>query len=586
MPNRVQSVQMNRFSLLLISMLFGCVRSASYSKDSPDVGDTGAGVLDVEIPEFAVSGAGATTVLEPGPDCENPTARMDSEFVHNAGTGDWQDQFVPWEDLTAGRGWGVVVADFNGDKMLDVFLPNLGEDEIFVGDGTGHFVRVDGAIPWSTRDDQDVDTTGAAGTDVDGDGDVDLYLANRGLDRLLLNQGDGTFVDATASSGLGDTINDSISAAWGHLDDDGLPDLFVSTYRIGDFPVDDLAEGRNMVGDSNRLYRNLGDGRFEDISDTLHRSALDGLSFVAGWHDLDRDGDSDLLIVNDVGSLAEPNQVLRNNDGVLEDMGLRTSLGRPMYGMGMGVGDVNGDLVPEFLFSSWDELLWMESDENGGWFENSLNRGITSSWQEQHLGWGVELADLDNDRSLDALVPFGTLIMSEIEKAFFSVGYGLFNPDEQANMAFMATEDGFEDRAVEQGLDDYAMSRVMLPVDLNRDGWLDIVHRSLDYPGSISMAQCGTAGWLQVSMADHAPNTLGLGVRVDAVLYGADGTAIQQATRTVQSGSTGVSSSGPHSVHMGLGDAVWVDLSVHWLDGEVTHIQGVRPSQFVEIRRS
>ena len=421
---------------------------------------------------------------------------------------------------------------------------------------------------------------------MDGDGDVDLYLANRGLDRLLLNQGDGTFVDATASSGLGDTINDSISAAWGHLDDDGLPDLFVSTYRIGDFPVDDLAEGRNMVGDSNRLYRNLGDGRFEDISDTLYRSALDGLSFVAGWHDLDRDGDSDLLIVNDVGSLAEPNQVLRNNDGVLEDMGLRTSLGRPMYGMGMGVGDVNGDLVPEFLFSSWDELLWMESDEYGGWFENSVNRGITSSWVDQHVGWGVEFADLDNDRSLDALIPFGALLMSEIEKAFFSVGLGLFNPDEQANMVFMATEDGFEDRAIEQGLNDYAMSRIMLPADLNRDGWLDIVHRSLDYPGSISMAQCGAAGWLQVSMADHAPNTLGLGVRVDAILYGADGTAIQEATRTIQSGSTGVSSSGPHIVHMGLGDAAWVDLSVHWLDGEVTHIQGVRPSQFVEVGRS
>ena len=267
-------------------------------------------------------------------------------------------------------------------------------------------------------------------------------------------------------------------------------------------------------------------------------------------------------------------------------MGLRTSLGRPMYGMGMGVGDVNGDLVPEFLFSSWDELLWMESDEYGGWFENSVNRGITSSWVDQHVGWGVEFADLDNDRSLDALIPFGALLMSEIEKAFFSVGLGLFNPDEQANMVFMATEDGFEDRAIEQGLNDYAMSRIMLPADLNRDGWLDIVHRSLDYPGSISMAQCGAAGWLQVSMADHAPNTLGLGVRVDAILYGADGTAIQEATRTIQSGSTGVSSSGPHIVHMGLGDAAWVDLSVHWLDGEVTHIQGVRPSQFVEVSRS
>jgi hypothetical protein len=577
---------MVRSPLLLLSMTLACGRTASDPKGSPAGEDTGIGSVDVAIPDFEVSGAMATTVREAGPECVDPSARTVNAFLNSSGEGDWQDQFVPWEDLTAGRGWGVVVADFNGDKILDVFLPNLGEDELFIGDDTGHFIRIDGAIPWSTRDDQDVDTTGAAGTDVDGDGDVDLYLANRGLDRLLLNQGDGTFIDATALSGLSEEVNDSISAAWGHLDNDGLPDLFVSTYRIGEFPVEDLAAGSSFTGDSNRLYRNLGGGRFEDISDTLPQAALDGLTFVSGWHDLDRDGDSDLLIVNDLGTLVEPNQVLQNNDGVLEDMGLRTSLGGPMYGMGLGVGDLNEDLVPEFLFSSWDDLVWMESDGAGDWFENSVNRRITSDWEEQHLGWGVELADLDNDRLLDALVPFGTLLMSEIEKAFFSVGYGLYNPDEQANMVFMNGGDEFEDQAVELGLNDYAMSRIMLPADLNRDGWLDLVHRSLDAPASISMAQCGSAGWLQVSLADHAPNTLGLGVRVDAVVYGHDGTQLQQATRTIQAGSTGVSSSGPHLVHFGLGDAAWVDLDIHWLDGEVTHIEGVNPSHFLEIRRS
>jgi hypothetical protein len=146
--------------------------------------------------------------------------------------------------------------------------------------------------------------------------------------------------------------------------------------------------------------------------------------------------------------------------------------------------------------------------------------------------------------------------------------------------------DKFEDKAVELGLNDYAMSRIMLPADLNRDGWLDLVHRSLDQPASIHLARCGAAGWLQIKLADRAPNTLGLGVRIDATVYGADGTVIQEATRTIQSGSTGVASSGPHTAYMGLGDAAWADLDVHWLDGEVTHIVGVTPDQFLEIMRS
>jgi hypothetical protein len=578
--------------IVLLLQLYACqsdgpktirTKDTSAPVGPSDTGDSGELIAP---PAFSVSGAEATVQDTPGPTCAEPHLRDEQPFLNDVGTGDWQDQWVPWEDLTAGRGWGLAVADFNGDDILDVFLPNIGFDEMFIGDGAGGFTRDEAAIPMSLRDDDDLDTTGTAATDIDGDGDVDLYLANRGPDRLLLNRGDGTFEDISETSGIGAEDFDSISASWGHLDDDGRPDLFVSTYKMGIFPFEDLSAGITPQGDPNRLYRNLGDGRFEDISASLPEAAQSSFAFAAGWHDLDRDGDADLVIVNDLGPIVQPNQVLRNDGGVLVDMSEDTSLDLPMYGMGLGVGDVNGDLFPDFLFSSWDDLVWMESDGAGDWYENSLNRGLTSTWSDQHVGWGAELADLDNDQRLDALVPFGALIMDEFERSFFALSLDLVNPDEQSDMAFIGTADGFESRGARWGLDSSAMSRVLLPADLNADGWLDLVGRSLDQPAALHLAQCGTSGWLQIRVVDQSPNTLGLGVRIDATLYGVDGEVAQQATRTIQAGSTGIASSGPHRAQFGLGDAVWVTLDIHWLDGEVTRIEGVTPDQFLLITRS
>jgi len=565
--------------LTSILLIIGCS-----SKNSPSsvtntaTHDTG-GADSGEVPDMEVIGEPVGLLGTEGPACESPDDRSAIPFEIAVERGDWGDQFTPWVDATAGRGWGLAVADFNGDGHLDVFLPNLGTDELFLNDETGTLRRIEGAIPESTRFDLDVDTNGVAATDIDGDGDVDLYLANRGPDRLLLNNGDASFEDISLDCGITEEDLDSISASWGHLDDDGLPDLFVSTYFMGIFPYEDLAAGLIPEGDPNKLYRNLGGGRFEDISHTLPDSTQATFAFAAGWHDVDLDGRSDLMVVNDLGPIVSPNQVLRNTGGALEDWADSSALDVSIYGMGLGVGDINADGAPDFLFSSWDDLIWMESDGEGDWFENSINRGLVSGWTDQNVGWGAEVMDLDNDGNLDVTVPFGAHLMDPIEQAYFETAIGLYNPDTQDNMVFQSTGQSFVEVSRDWGLNDGAKSRVLLPADINGDGWLDLIGRSLDEPARLHLARCGDANWLTISVHDTAPNTLGLGVKVEVI------SSVKTQVQTVTSGSTGIASSGPHRLHFGLGSAPSVDVRVHWLDGYTTTVTNVVADQHLEIRR-
>ena len=99
--------------VLLLLLLCACQSEGSKTTEHRDTSgqvalpDTGEAAEQVEPPAFSVSGAAATVQDTPGPTCDDPGLREDQPFLNNVGTEDWQDQWVPWEDLTAGRGWGL-----------------------------------------------------------------------------------------------------------------------------------------------------------------------------------------------------------------------------------------------------------------------------------------------------------------------------------------------------------------------------------------------------------------------------------------------------------------------------------------------
>ena len=565
---------------LLIWAAMGCDATPTEKPADDATGDTGSGSWSP--PDQAIDGSSVEIETASLNTCWMRDRDPEQPFSLDVRLGDMADHWIPWEDPIAGYGWGLAIEDFNGDGHLDLFLPNLGFDRLLLGDGTGSFSDASDTLPMGVYADEGVDTSGVAATDIDGDGDVDIYLANRGPDRILSNLGDGTFEDITLSSGILREDLDSISATWGHMDNDGLPDLFVSTYIMGTFPFEVLQAGGVPEGDPNRLYRNLGGGQFELVP--LPGDASRTFAFTAGWHDIDGDRDADLIVVNDLGPIVVPNLVLRNDDGTLVSVPDST-LARPMYGMGLAVQDLNGDDQPDFLMSSWDEMIWMVSDGEGDWYEDSRNWGLSFEPGRRHIAWGAELADIDNDTDADALVAFGHLNMDPIEQTFFEQSLSLMNPEEQADWVLRNNGGTFDSVDATWGLDDTTGSRELMPADINGDGWLDLVRRSKDAPAALHMAHCGDDGALLLRLSDLGPNTLGLGVTVVVTPIERDGTRGSPQRITVQAGSTGIASSRPHQLHFGLGAAPWAAIEVQWLDGTTTKVSHVESNQRIQIRR-
>ncbi|MDP6934223.1 MAG: VCBS repeat-containing protein, partial [Myxococcota bacterium] len=393
---------------------------------------------------------------------------------------DWQGLDDSANLETQYGGSGLAVADWTGDGALDLVLPGVNGTRLFVAQDDGTWIdEAEDRLP-----ELGLETgVGAVTADVDGDGDLDLYLTGlREPNVLLLNDGTGTFTDGTESAGVGGGDWDSISGAFGDWDGDGDLDLAVANHREdGQDLYEGLLAGELVeAGHPNVLYRSGGDGSFEDATDQLPTEFVDAFSFLLAWHDLDGDGDLDLYAVNDFGHQWQSNGVLWNRDGVLETAE-NTGLEVSAYSMGLGVGDVGGDGHPDLLISSWGDLVLLESDGVGGWYEAAASRGLMLDSDTRQVGWGSELVDLDNDGDLDALVAFGRLVIPSFAQETLEEQLGLVDDDEQPDGLWLQAEDGsFEQVAETWGLADTGVGRGFVVVDLDRDGWLDLVKRQLD----------------------------------------------------------------------------------------------------------
>jgi hypothetical protein len=199
-------------------------------------------------------------------------------------------------DHTAGYlGTGVSFADFNGDGIDDLsFGHHSGDLKFYIGENNG-FMPID-----LNLETPNAESKGLLWADIDNDGDQDLFAAFRlAPNKLWINQGDMVMVDVSATCGIAQDNRRSFGPAFGDFDRDGLLDLFVSTYG---YAVD--------VPQGNELYRNLGDGQFEDVTEAMGMGGMNLQSFQASWMDADRDGWLDLHVVRD--RLIYPNLFYHN----------------------------------------------------------------------------------------------------------------------------------------------------------------------------------------------------------------------------------------------------------------------------------
>ena len=327
----------------------------------------------------------------------------------------------------AGNGQGVSWADYDRDGDLDLYVANHSNqpDKLYRNDGGGHFADVSAASGIADA----ASTISPVWGDQDNDGDLDLYVTNAGGPNLFYrNNGNGTFTDVSAGSGLDDP-GQGRGAAWGDYDNDGRLDLYlvnVGANRLfhneggGVFsdatsgPLGDPSSGQgaawgdydsdgdldlyvaNWSHQADKLFRNDGDGAFSDISNAA--GVADTSSSLCGaWGDYDNDGDLDLYVVNE-----GPNRLFRN-DGALPFVDVanltRTTGGGLGRSASWGDYDNDGDLdLYVSNFSGPNQLL--RQDACGSFTDVTAMSGTAGTTASR----GTALGDFDGDGDLDLYV--------------------------------------------------------------------------------------------------------------------------------------------------------------------------------------
>lgn len=488
---------------------------------------------------------------------------------------------------------GVAAFDYNGDGLADIYftngasIPSLEKsspefwNRLYRNDGGMRFTDVteEAGVAGYGYD------MGAAAADYDNDGDVDLLVA--GVFRLTLyrNLGDGRFEDATAASGL-DAEDWSVAAGWFDYDNDGLLDLFAVNYARWSLEFDtfcgDAQRGLRAYCDpmqltptANRVFRNIGGGRFEDASDQTGVSGHAGRGMSVAFADADGDGRIDALVTND----NLPNFLFLNRPGgTFEEAGMfsGTALlqhGDPVASMGVDFRDYDNDGLPDVAVTALiAETFPLFRNTGDGFFEDATGLSGMALISNRHSGWGNGLYDLNNDGWKDLFT--ANSHVNDIIREFEDT-----TPYREPNSVFGNRGDGrFQDLSGGAGAGFAQAARVHRGcsfADFNGDGKVDVVVASLGGPAELwENVSPGSNAWLNIRLEGSRSNRDGLGA---VVLVAGQSNSMTSAV--------GYASSSHDGVHFGLGGSnAEVDVEIRWPSGSVQALDGVRPGQVLHVR--
>ncbi|HEY8548530.1 MAG TPA: CRTAC1 family protein [Vicinamibacterales bacterium] len=485
---------------------------------------------------------------------------------------------------------GLAVFDYNGDGRPDIFFANGAESPALVKRGPQHWNRLyrnEGGWRFTdVTEEAGVQgvgyAMGAAAADYDADGDVDLFVAGVRQHQLLRNDG-GRFTDVAAEAGIAQG-EWAVGGVWFDYDGDTRLDLFVINYVrwSAESPryCGDQARGlriychpRFFQGLPNRLYRNLGDGRFEDVSDRSGIGAHIGKGMSAAIADYDNDGDIDLFVAND----AIPNFLFRNRgDGTFEETALLAGVsvpasGRPVSGMGSDFQDYDNDgwIDLHITALTGETFPLFRNDRSGGFVDATVATGLAGATIKEG-GWCTVFADVDNDgwKDLFTANSHANDRISDFEATQWKQANSLFLNDGGRRFRSVGREAGFGDAV--------ATHRGCGVADFDGDGRLDFVVLSLQSNAEL-WQNAGPAGnWITVRLVGRGGNRDAIGARVTV------GDQIRTMTTTV-----GYASSSHAGLHFGLGDLTQVPpIEVRWPDGTVQKVEGARVNSVLTIEET
>jgi hypothetical protein len=488
---------------------------------------------------------------------------------------------------------GVGILDFDNDGRMDIFftngakLPELKKTDASYynsllrnkGDGTFEDVAAKAGISGEHLG----FSFGVAVGDYDNDGFPDLFIANAGKNALYHNNRNGTFTDVTDRSGLGTKPPKTLSVqgAWFDYDNDGLLDLVVTNYTLWTPEEDRRCTVRDvesychpqMYGPvPHRLYHNLGDGKFEDVTEKSGFGKVPGKGMGIGIADFNSDGWMDVFIANDT----ERNFLFLNQgNGTFKEVGLEFGVaynenGATVSAMGADAKDFDNDGFIDIFYNNLMGQTWaLFRNQRGRSFRYASPAAKIVQLSEHLSGWSTGFIDYDNDGwkdifsangDVDNLTPgspqHDTMFENEGGKAFSDVsqymGEDFLRVGYQRGSAF---------------------------ADLNNDGFMDLVVTSLNQKPRILLNSADNGNhWLLMKLVGHKSNRDAIGARVKVT------TPSGRTLYNHVTGSVGFLSTSDLRLHFGLGlETVATTIEIQWPGGGVQTLRDIPGDRILNV---
>ncbi len=514
------------------------------------------------------------------------TAQAGIRFVHHSGA--FGRKYLP-ETMGAGAVWFDADGDGWPDLLLinsTNWRGHPGARSLPALYRNAH----DGAFTDMTRGsglDVELYGLGAAAADFDNDGRTDVYITGLGGNRLFRNLGGGRFADVTAKAGVADS-GFSTSALWFDYDNDGKLDLFVTHYVDWSIETDLFCtlDGKNKSyctpesykGQSPSLFRNRGDGTFENVTKKAGLFDTTSKGLGVAMLDVDGDGRMDLFVANDT----EPNRLYRNKgNGTFEDVAVGSGVafsesGVARAGMGVDAADYDGSGRPSLLVGNFaNQMMALYHNEGHGLFIDEAPKSAVGRSSLLTLTFGCFFFDYDLDGLPDIFAANGH-VSDDIERVQSRVTYA-----ERPHLFRNAGSKQFEEVSAQAGpaLQRAIVARGAAYADVDNDGDLDIIVTTNNGPAHLFRNDGGNRNHvLRVQTVGTASNRDGIGARVEVSLGGV------RRWQMVKTGSSYASQS-ELPLTFGLGAAAAVDgIRVSWPSGRIDTVGATQANQTITIQ--